>query len=55
MAHTIIASKPGGTEVLQKISIDTPVPSATDVLIRQTAVGVNLASLVGPSYVIVFY
>ena len=41
MAHAIIASKPGGTEVLRKIDIDMPVPSATDVLIRQTAVGVN--------------
>jgi NADPH2:quinone reductase len=41
MAHVIIASKPGGTEVLRKIDIDMPVPSATDVLIRQTAAGVN--------------
>lgn len=41
MAHAIIASKQGGTEVLQKIDINMPIPSATDVLIRQTAVGVN--------------
>lgn len=41
MAYATIASKPGGTEVLQKIDIDIPVPSATDVLIRQTAIGVN--------------
>lgn len=41
MAYAIIASKPGGTEVLRKINIDIAVPSAADVLIRQTAVGVN--------------
>jgi NADPH:quinone reductase len=41
MAHAIIASKPGGTEVPRQISIDMPVPSATNVLIRQTAAGVN--------------
>ncbi len=41
MAHAIIATKPGGTEVLKKIDINMPVPSATEVLIRQTAVGVN--------------
>ena len=39
MAYAIVASKPGGTEVLHKTDIDMPVPSATDVLIRQTAVG----------------
>lgn len=41
MAYAIVASKPGGAEVLRKIDIALPVPSATDVLIRQTAVGVN--------------
>lgn len=41
MAYAIIASKPGGREVLQKIDIDVPVPLSTDVLIRQTAIGVN--------------
>lgn len=41
MAYAIIATNPGGTEVLRKIDIDMPVPSATDVLIRQTAIGVN--------------
>jgi len=41
MAYAIIASNPGGTEVLRKVDIDMPVPSATDVLIRQTAIGVN--------------
>jgi len=39
MAYAIIASEPGGTEVLRKIDMDLPVPSETDVLIRQTAVG----------------
>lgn len=41
MAHAIVASKPGGQDVLKKIDINMPVPSATDVRIRQTAVGVN--------------
>ena len=41
MAYAIIATKPGGTDVLREVDIDLPVPSATDVLIRQTAVGVN--------------
>ena len=41
MAHAIIATIPGGTEVLKKIDINMPVPSSTEVLIRQTAVGVN--------------
>lgn len=41
MAYAIVASTPGGTEVLQQVDIDVPVPASTDVLIRQTAVGVN--------------
>jgi NADPH2:quinone reductase len=41
MAYAIIATKPGGTEVLIRVDIDPPVPSAGEVLIRQTAVGVN--------------
>jgi NADPH2:quinone reductase len=41
MAYAIIATKPGGTDVLRRVDIDLPVPSASDVLIRQTAVGVN--------------
>ena len=41
MAYAIIATKPGGTDVLQEVDLDPPVPSASDVLIRQTAVGVN--------------
>jgi NADPH:quinone reductase len=41
MAYAIMASKPGGTDVLHQVDIDVPVPSPTDVLIRQTAVGVN--------------
>jgi len=41
MAYAIVTTKPGGTDVLHQVDIDPPVPSATDVLIRQTAVGVN--------------
>lgn len=41
MAYAMIASKPGGREVLQKIDIDVPAPKSTDVLIRHTAIGVN--------------
>lgn len=41
MAYAVIASKPGGREVLHKINIDVPVPTSTDVLIRHTAIGVN--------------
>jgi len=41
MAYAIVASDPGGTEVLHKVDIELPVPSISDVLIRQTAVGVN--------------
>jgi NADPH2:quinone reductase len=41
MAYAIIATEPGGTEVLRRVDIDLPVPSAGEVLIRQTAVGVN--------------
>ena len=41
MAYAIVASKPGGTEVLRKTDIDMPVPAKSDVLVRQTVVGVN--------------
>lgn len=41
MAYAIIASQPGGREVLEKCNIEIPVPSASDVLIRHTAIGVN--------------
>jgi NADPH2:quinone reductase len=41
MPYAIVATEPGGTDVLRKLDIDLPVPSAADVLIRQTAIGVN--------------
>lgn len=41
MAYAIIASKPGGREVLQKVDIEIPTPKSTEVLIRHTAIGVN--------------
>lgn len=41
MAYAIIASQPGGTDVFHQVDIDLPEPSPTDVLIRQTAIGVN--------------
>ena len=41
MAYAIVASKPGGIEVLRKTGIDLPIPTKSDVLVRQTAVGVN--------------
>jgi NADPH:quinone reductase len=45
MAYAIVIEKPGGTEVLRQIEIDLPAPSPSDVLIRQTAVGVNFIDI----------
>ncbi len=41
MAYAIVAGSPGGTEVLKRIEITPPEPGPGEVLIRQTAVGVN--------------
>jgi NADPH2:quinone reductase len=41
MPYEVIARRPGGTEVLQKIEISKPSPKAGEVLIRHTAIGVN--------------
>ncbi len=41
MAYRIVASKPGGVEVLQKQEIDIPQPGEGEVLLRHTAIGVN--------------
>lgn len=41
MAYRIVASKPGGVEVLQKQEIDIPQPADGEVLLRHTAIGVN--------------
>jgi NADPH2:quinone reductase len=40
-AHAIIATKPGGTGVLEWRDISLPAPKAGELLIRNTAVGVN--------------
>ncbi|MEH6650998.1 MAG: quinone oxidoreductase [Motiliproteus sp.] len=39
--YAITASHPGDTSVLKQVDIDPSTPSATEVMIRQTAVGVN--------------
>jgi len=41
MAYSIVAAKPGGVDVLRKQEIDIPEPGPGEVLIRQTAIGVN--------------
>ncbi len=41
MSYAIVTTKPGGIDVLRQVDIDLPVPMGTDVLIRQSAVGVN--------------
>lgn len=41
MAYNMIATKPGGPEVLLKNEFEIPSPGFGEVLIRQTAIGVN--------------
>ncbi len=41
MAYAIVAKKPGGSEALKRIDIDPPTPGKGEVMIRQTAVGLN--------------
>lgn len=41
MAYSIVATRPGGSEVLKVLDMDVPVPSDGEVLLRQTAIGVN--------------
>ena len=41
MAYRIVASKPGGVEVLQKQEIDIPQPGEGEVPLRHTAIGIN--------------
>ncbi len=45
MAKALIAHAPGGPEVLQWEDIDTPDPGAGEVLLRQTAIGVNFIDI----------
>ena len=44
-AHAIIATKPGGTEVLDYREITLPAPAVGQLLIRQNAVGVNFIDI----------
>lgn len=41
MAYAIAAGKPGGSDVLKRIEITPPTPGEGEVMIRQTAIGVN--------------
>jgi len=41
MAYAIVAGAPGGSDVLRRIEITPPVPGQGEVMIRQTAIGVN--------------
>lgn len=45
MAYAIVARKPGGPEVLEQVEITPPTPGAGEVLIRQTAIGVNFIDI----------
>jgi len=45
MAYAIVAERPGGTDVLRRVDIEPPVPGAGEVLIRQTAIGVNFIDI----------
>ena len=41
MAYSIVAAEPGGIEVLEWRELDPIAPDASEVLVRQTAIGVN--------------
>lgn len=41
MAYRIVATEPGGVEVLQKQAFNVPDPSDHEVVVRHTAIGVN--------------
>ncbi|MCY4167525.1 MAG: quinone oxidoreductase [Rhodobacter sp.] len=45
MAYAIVAERPGGPEVLRRIDIDPPDPGDGEVLVRQTAIGVNFIDI----------
>lgn len=45
MAKALIAHAPGGPEVLQWEDIETPAPGPGEVLLRQTAIGVNFIDI----------
>lgn len=41
MAYAMVAGRTGGSEVLRRVDITPPTPTEGEVLIRQTAIGVN--------------
>ena len=45
MAYAIAAQRPGGVEHLHKVDITPPTPGEGEVLIRQTAIGVNFIDI----------
>ncbi len=45
MPYAIIAERPGGPEVLRPVDIAPPMPGQGEVLIRQTAVGLNFIDI----------
>jgi len=45
MAYAIVASEPGGSDVLRRIEITPPTPGPGEVMIRQTAIGVNFIDI----------
>ena len=45
MSYAMAAAKPGGSEVLHKITIDDLTPTAVEVLIKHDAVGINFLDM----------
>lgn len=45
MAYAIVAERPGGSEVLRRIEINPPDPGDGQVMVRQTAIGVNFIDI----------
>ena len=45
MPYAIVASAPGGTDVMRRCDLNIPQPAAGQVLIRQTAIGVNFIDI----------
>ncbi len=45
MAYAIVAERPGTAEVLKRVDIEPPDPGDGEVLVRQTAIGVNFIDI----------
>lgn len=45
MAYAIVAGSPGGSDTLRRIDITPPTPGPGEVMIRQTAIGVNFIDI----------